>query len=230
MRSRDTQATASQPGTLQHPIEIPRARRYYVGAVVLGTLASPAVIVAMMLALWAVSNNVVTPVVGAVLGLLVVSYVERRYRSDAWAHIARRRQDRGRDEPDAWSSAAFAVEIICLVAGTSLVVLSDRVDVVSLAVGALLGLIAVVALTVAWDLRAPSDRRILYASPSVEIAFAAITVAVAAVGVILLAGDDFVAPEAIVGAAAATAVAVIGLLFRLIPLRVSCLPPGISLP
>jgi hypothetical protein len=230
VRSRDRQVTASRPDALQHPIEIPRARRFFVGAVVLGTLTSPSVIVAMMLVLWAVSNNPVTPVVGAILGLLAMAYVERRYRSDAWAYIARRRQDRGRDEPGAWSLAAFAVEVACLIVGTSLVVLSGRADVASLAVGALLGLIAVVVLTVAWDLRAPSDRRILYASPSVEIAFAAIAVAVAAVGVILLAGEDFVGIEAVAGATAAIAVAVIGLLFRLIPLRVSCLPPGIPLP
>lgn len=230
MRSSDEQVTASGPDSLQHPLEIPRARLFFVGAVILRVLTSPTVIVAMMLALWAVSNNPVTPVVGAVLGLLAMAYVERKYCSDAWAHIPRRRQDRGRDEPGVWAAVALSVKVVCLIVGTSLVVLSGRAEIGSLSAGALFGLIAVAVITVAWDLHAPADRRILYVSVPVEISFAATVVTVAGFGVILLAGEDFVGTEAIVGAAAAVVAATIGLLFRLIPLRVSCLPPVIPLP
>lgn len=230
MRSSDEQLTESTPERLLHPLEIPRARLFFLGAAVLGVLTSPSAIVAMMLGLWAVSNNPVTPVIGAVLGLIAMAYVERRYRSDAWAYIPRRRQDRGRDEPDLWVAVGLSVEAILLVVGTSLVALSGRPEIASLAVGALLAIIGAVIVTVAWDLRAPSDRRILAASPPVEISFAAITVTIAAVGVILLAGEDFVGTEAALAAAITVVVAAIGLLFRLIPLRVSCLPPGIPMP
>lgn len=230
MRPSDERIAASAPDSLQHPLEVPRARLFFLGAAILGVLTSPAVIVAMMLGLWAVSNNPVTPVIGAALGLLAMAYVERRYRSDAWAHIPRRRQDRGRNEPDRWASIELSVEVGLLAAGVWLVVASHRPEINSLAVGALLGLIAVVVVTVAWDLRAPTDRRILSVSAPVEISFAALAVAVAAIGVILLAGEDFVGADAAIGAAATVAVAAIRLLFRLIPLRVSCLPPGIPLP
>lgn len=230
MRSSDEQLTASTPERRLHPLEIPRARHFFLGAAILGVLTSPNVIVAMMLGLWAVSNNPVTPVVGAVLGLIAMAYVERRYRSDAWAYIPRRRQDRGRDEPDLWAAVGQSVEVVLLVVGTSLVALSGRPEISSFAVGALLALIGVVIVTVAWDLRAPSDRRILAVSAPVEMSFAAITVTVAAVGVILLAGENFSGTEAALAATITVVVAAIRLLFRLIPLRVSCLPSGIPLP
>lgn len=230
MRSSDEHLTASTPERLLHPLEIPRARLFFLGAAILGVLTSPSVIVAMMLGLWAVSNNPVTPIVGAVLGFIAMAYVERRYRSDAWAYIPRRRQDRGRDEPDLWAAVGQSVEVVLLVVGTALVTLSGRPEIASLAVGALLALIGVVIVTVAWDLRAPSDRRILAVSAPIEISFAVITVTVSAVGVILLAGEDHAGTEAALAAAVTVAVAAIRLLFRLIPLRVSCLPPGIPMP
>ena len=49
MRSSDDQLTASTPDPLLHPLEIPRARLFFLGAAILSVLTSPSVIVAMML-------------------------------------------------------------------------------------------------------------------------------------------------------------------------------------
>lgn len=228
MRPGNERAATSRSDSPQHPLDLPLARRYFLGAVVLATLTAPVSIVSMMLALWAVSDNLVTPVLGSFLGLVVMAYVERRYRSDAWAYIPRRRQDLGRDEPGALAVVTASAQVVWLVAATALVHDAHRPDVASLAVGSLLGLICCLVLILAWDLRAPVDRRVLFVAPTIEVGFVTAVFLVAGYRVVALAGGGTDVAELVVGATLALAITAVGLCFRLIPRQVACLPSGFS--
>lgn len=221
-------------GSLLHPLDVADARRDYAIAAALRLLSSPVTLVAAMLMLWVVSDNAVSPVVGPLLGLTITAYVERRFSSDAWAYIPRRRQDTGRDEPTAWVGLARIAQLAALVAALgayvpSVGVLAVPTRVASPAAGAMLGLMVITAATLTWDHAAPRDRRIAAASSPVSDTFGALVLTALICGLIGVSGRAGLdAGGAAVGAAVVLLAATGWLLFRLIPLRVRCLPERLT--
>ncbi|GAA1827517.1 hypothetical protein [Agromyces salentinus] len=222
-------AGAGDP-TLQHPLDLRAARPVYRWAAALRALTSPAVSLAAIMLLWVVSDNLVTPVVGPVLGVSTIAYVERRCRADAWAHVARGRQDAGRDDPAAWSAAAVAFEVLVFAGACAVFVPKVGVEagptaVAPIAAGMAVGLLVCSLAASTWDRRAPRERRVDNASHGVvQIRQAGILV-VSGTAVAMLSERAVLMPPAVaLGAALALAVGAIGLLARLIPSRVRCLP------
>jgi hypothetical protein len=94
---------AIQP--LLHPLDLPVARRPFIVAWVLSLLGHPLAAISIGVALWAVSNNPVTPVIAAA-SLLISGYAAGRYfDAEAWAYIPRKRQARDRRLPLGWDLA-----------------------------------------------------------------------------------------------------------------------------
>lgn len=224
-----------QPVTLAHPLDVPPARSLYLTAMALQQIASPIVLVATILLVWSVSTNPVTPVAGPVIGLTVTCYVERRYRADAWAHIARRLHDVGRPDPAPWAQIGMAAPLLLLGAGTALFVERVRSEEIpgdpSVGLGMLAGLVLVELAVVAWDRQAEPARRSSGMAPALRIAQGLIASVIAAVGVVVLAGAGVVGLwSAALGALTVVGVSVGWYLLRLVPAKVRCVPNGFPLP
>lgn len=223
-------------GSLLHPLDVTEARGYYMIAAFLRLLISPCVFVAMMLMLWVVSNNAVSPVVGPFVGLTVTAYVERRFRADAWAHIPRRRQDAGRDEPIILASTTRAIELVLLLLAIAAFVSSMGVRevptmVASAALGAMLGLALAEVAILLWERFAPRDHRFAPAPSIVTNMFGAAVLIILIIGMMSLADRLSIEPTAVtLGAAMVVGVMTVWLLLRLVPVRVRCVPAALDLP
>lgn len=215
---------------LQHPADVTAARAPYAVAVALRTVSSPHSFVALSLALFTISDNVVTPLVGPFLGLLICAYVERGFRADAWAFIPRRRQDATRPEPWTWWALARGAECAALVAasvvfasfaGTSPIV----TDASATAVGMLSALALCTIAVFTWDRLAPRRWRTENAPIGLAACFALATATTSALTVIaLLPRAPWTQTGFLVGAAACVLFAASTLAMRLIPGRIRCLP------
>jgi hypothetical protein len=218
-----------------HPLDIEQARGYYLVAMLLRFFVSPTVLLSAMLLLWTVSNNALTPVVGPIIGLTLVAYVERRFRTDAWAYIPRRRQDLGRDEPIGLALLVRSVEVAFLAGTVTSFVSSVGVRpvptrVASIALGLLLGLILIAVAALLWDRSAPRDHRFAPAPTPVGTLATTSTLIVVTLGSVTLARRITVdMPETLIGFAILAGATTLWLLLRLIPARVRCLPAGIDL-
>ncbi|WP_454295119.1 hypothetical protein [Salana multivorans] len=218
-----------------HPLDIREARGYYLAATLLRLFVSPTVLVASVLLLWVVSNNSVTPVLGPSIGLTLIAYVERKYRSDAWSYIPRRQQDVGRDEPASLALLARGVEVAVLAVATASFVSSVGIRLVptrvtSIAVGIMLGLALIVVATLLWDRSAPRDHRFSLAPSLVGNVAAGSILLVVAWGTANLMGRVALdMPTTLIGFAVVGSVTTLWLLLRLIPVRVRCLPASINI-
>lgn len=219
-----------------HPLDVDEARGYYLVAALLRWFVSPSVLVAMMLLLWVVSDNSWTPVVGPLVGLTLTAYVERRFRSDAWAYIPRRRQDAGRDEPIALAGIARGAEVVFLSGAVSAFVSSVGVREVptaagSVALGSLLGLALAIVVTLCWDHSAPRDHRFAPA-PTVVTDLASIaTLLLLFWGGLVLSGRIAIdLTGTLVGFAVIIGALTVWLLLRLVPVRVRCIPRSMDMP
>lgn len=221
---------------LLHPLDIKEARSYYLVATLLRAFVSPAVLTALMLCLWAVSNNPVTPVLGPVVAVTLIAYVERKFRTDAWAYVPRRRQDAGRDEPVALASLARGVEVALLAGAmvgfvSSLGVRAVPTQVGSIALGVVVGLALIVVGTWLWDRSAPRDHRFALSPIVVGDLSGALTLAILALGASAILGRTAIhLPEALGGFALIVSTTTLWLLLRLIPVHIRCLPPNIDMP
>lgn len=214
-------------------MEIRGARRYYLAASLLHVLSSPSAFVAMVLVLVSVSNNSLTPVIGSFVSVVVTAYVERRFRADAWAHIPRRHQDTGRDEPTRVAVLGACTEIGLLLFATMsfLTAASTRplaTGSASLGMGALLGLFLVTATVLLWDSRAARGWHISYASSSVAIVFGtgALTASACAM-LLILDRADFDPGQTLPGVVMVILSTALSLLMRLVPQKVRCSPAAL---
>lgn len=235
-RPPDERDVSTSDAPLLHPLDIEEARSYYLAATLLRVFVSPSVLTATMLLLWAVSNNPVTPILGPVVGITLIAYVERKFRTDAWAYVPRRRQDAGRDEPVALASLARGVELAFLAGAmvgfvSSLGVRAVPTQVGSIALGVVVGLALIVVGTWLWDRSAPRDHRFALAPMAVGDLSGVLTLAILALGASAIFGRTAIhLPEALAGFALIVGTTTLWLLLRLIPVRVRCLPPSVDMP
>lgn len=222
--------------SLLHPLDVEEARGSYLVATLLRLCVSPSVLTAMMLFLWVVSNNTVSPAVSSLITLTVAAYTERRFRTDAWAHIPRRRQDVGRDEPTILASLARFVELALLSAAVVAFVSSVGIrevptTVSSVALGAMAGVAMAVVATLLWDRSAPRDHRFAPEPSIVTNIFGALVLLVLALGVFTLAGQITIElAEVLVGFAVIVGAMTVWLLLRLVPARIRCVPASLDVP
>lgn len=166
MATTDRSTSRRFPPIERHPWEVPAARQPFVISTVLQAVSSPQMFVAMMLILWSVSTNVVTPMVGAWTGLALCAWVERRFHSDAWSFIPRRHQDPHR-HPAAAVFLPTLLQTIAL-AGASLWYLhrlgteATATEAAPLALGAIIALSLGDLLVLVWLRRTsqPRQRRV----------------------------------------------------------------------
>ena len=229
----DARQRAETGPRLLHPLEVRGARAAYAKATALRMASSPHTMIAMMLVLWAISENVVTPVLGAAVGLGVCAYVERHHRAEAWAYIPRRRQHPGRDEPALWSAAGKLLPLCALAwaLGAYVSVLGVRETPTlagPIAVGALAALALAELAALLWDRLAPRDRRVDAAPVVVAAAFAAGSVLVLAGGIVtILDRSRWEQSGFLVGAGVLVAYVTLLLLLRLVPRSIRCVPASI---
>ena len=93
---------------LVHPLDLPEARKEYLTGWWLGIAATPQVFTALLAALWAVSNNRVTPVIIPLALTVIAGFVGAQLTRAAWEFIPRRRHDRQRR----LGQLAFAAAVI----------------------------------------------------------------------------------------------------------------------
>lgn len=224
---------------LLHPLDIPReiapARVYYLTAMAMRMLASPAVLCAAVLLLLMISNNVWTPFIGPVVALSLVCYTEQRFRADAWAYIPRREQDLTRPDPAQWMRLALVGQTLLVGAATWVFIASSGNDLLPtarvLAIGVLGGLILAEIAGLA-EIRYRSEHRGMPGSSMRSRAMQMVAIiGIAGLGVAHLApwqNED----TWMVGAAALVPVlaAVAWWLLRRIPEHVRCLPESLLLP
>lgn len=230
-----TGTTGQEPApaaVLIHPLEIPAARRAYLAATALALLSSPVLLVAVMFLLWSVSDNPATPVLAPAWTLVLASLGERRYRSEAWAHIPRRRQDGARHDPAALSAVAAGVPPLCLAAaGWTFVQALETHPVAAaaapLAAGAAAALAGVLLAVMAWDRAASPAHRISRCPRGLATAAGtgALLILAAVFGALAGSALPDLPPMAVGGGAVLAASAVWGV-FQLIPGRIPCLPGG----
>ncbi|WP_426225233.1 hypothetical protein [Pseudarthrobacter sp. DSP2-3-2b1] len=101
---------------LVHPLDLPAARKEYLKGWWLGIAATPQVFTALLAALWAVSNNHVTPVLVPLLLAVAAGFTGSRFTRAAWDYIPRRRQDTRR-RPSQLAAAEAAIKALALLAG-----------------------------------------------------------------------------------------------------------------
>ncbi|MCK6066544.1 MULTISPECIES: hypothetical protein [Microbacterium] len=190
----------------------------------------------MTLALLSISDNVVSPVLGPLIGLTICAYVERGWRTDAWAHIPRRHQDSGRDEPGLWSASGKFVQLAALAGGSASYVGALGVrDVATQAGPAVVGALTALALAelgaLTWDRLAPRDRRVDGAPPLIGAAFTAGVILIVSIGAVsILARSPWDQTAFLAAAGGLVAYGLVILLMRLIPKGVRCLPEKLISP
>ena len=218
---------------LLHPVEVRGARVAYAKATALRMASSPHSMIAMTLVLWVISSNVVTPVLGAVVGLGICAYVERHHRAEAWAFIPRRRQHPGRDEPALWSAAGKLLPLCALAwaLGAYVSVLGVREAPTlagSMAVGALAALALAELAALLWDRLAPRDRRVDAAPAVVATTSVVGSLLVLATGVVtILDRSSWERSGFLVGAGVLVAYVTLLLLLRLVPRSIRCVPASV---
>lgn len=219
-----------------HPLDVDEARGYYLVAALLRWFVSPSVLTAMMLFLWVVSDNSWTPVVGPLVGLTLTAYVERRFRTDAWAYIPRRRQDAGRDEPIVLAGITRGAEVSFVAGAVTVFVSSAGVRGVptvagSVALGAMAGLALAIVATLYWDHSAPRDHRFA-PSPTIVTDLASVaTLLLLAWGMLVLSARIAIDLTGMMfGFAVIAGALTVWLLLRLVPVRVRCIPQSMDMP
>lgn len=155
----DLPDAATQP--LVHPLDLPEARRPFVFAWWLSVLTLPTVFFALAAILWSVSNNYVTPILVPVVVIGGSIFVRRHLESEAWAHIPRKRQDRGRRMPVVWSILKATVSALALLIGLILIILwlvgrDLPAGVTAYMAGMGAGVVVVMLVTLLWTLFAPA--------------------------------------------------------------------------
>ena len=219
-----------------HPLDVGEARSDYLVATLLRLFVSPSVLTAVMLLLWVVSNNPVTPMGGPVVAVTLIAYVERKFRTDAWAYIPRRRQDAGRDEPVILASLARGIEVLLLAGAvvsyaSSVGVRAVPTQVASVALGVMAGLALIVVGTLLWDRSAPPDHRFALAPMAISDLAGGLTLLILALGAVGFVGRIAVhVPEVLIGFTVIASVMTLWLLLRLVPVRVRCLPARFDMP
>lgn len=224
---------------LLHPLDIPReiapARVYYLTAMAMRMLASPAVLTAAVLLLLTISNNVWTPIIGPVVALSLVCYTEQRFRADAWAYIARREQDLTRPDPAPWTRLAILAQALLLGAAIWVFVAHSGGDPLSaarvLATGVLGGLILVeVAGLVEMGYR-PGRRGMPGSSMASRAIQTVAIIVIAGLGAARLAPWQSEDTWAVGAGALIPVLAVVAWwMLRRIPEHVRCLPESLLLP
>ncbi|MCR2783523.1 MULTISPECIES: hypothetical protein [unclassified Microbacterium] len=218
-------------GPLQHPLDIPAARRSYMAATVLDWLCSPLMLCSAVLTLLATSNNTVTPLLSSAVTLGLIALLERHHRTEAWAHIPRKRQDSPRPDAVSVAAAGAAAQVALLAVamsffGHAVTAGHAPAEAVSLGIGVVLGTAALAVGTAAWDASrhaVPAGRM----PPIVAIPTAAF---VAGLGLVALASWPTSGSAAMlmaIGAAFAVAVQVACWMLRLIPTHSSCGLPAL---
>ena len=153
---------AVQP--LVHPLDVPAARRTFAASWWLERLASPAIFFAVASALWATSNNFITPIVAPLI-IMVCAYFASHYQSgEAWAYIPRKRHDHQRRVPTAWSAAHDITRTMLLCIGLILLlgwmIAQDfPPEVRSYAIGMGIGIVLIMAGNLVWNLMHPRPWR-----------------------------------------------------------------------
>ena len=215
---------------LLHPVDVQGGRRPYAISVCLRVAASPHIFVALVLVLCTVSNNIVTPLLGPFVGLLVCAYVERRYRADAWANIARRSQDVTRDEPRMWAAMARTAQASALATAIVVFVVHPGAEAFtpaagSLVSGVLMGLAAGAVATATWDRVAPPAWRVEPTSPAVAIPAVGVTLLLSAMATTaLLSRAPWDQSAFFAGAAICVSFTAAALSLRAIPAKIRCAP------
>lgn len=146
---------------LVHPLDLAEARKPFVVAWWLSVLTLPTVFFALAAMLWSISNNYVTPILVPVVVIGGSVFARRYLESEAWAHIPRKRQDRGRQMPVVWSILKAAISALALLFGLILITLwlVDRdlpADVTAYIVGMGAGVLVLMVLNLLWTLLAPT--------------------------------------------------------------------------
>lgn len=153
---------AIQP--LVHPLDVPAARRSFAVAWWLEQLASPTIFLALASALWATSNNFVTPILVPLI-ITVCAFFASHYQSgEAWAYIPRKRHDHGRRVPAAWSIVHEIVRTLLLCCGLTLLLgwiagQSFPPGVAAYSIGIGIGIALLMAASLIWNLVRPAQLR-----------------------------------------------------------------------
>jgi len=232
------QRRGSLPGAplgLLHPVDFSPARRYYLFAMFLQLAASPAILAAAILFLLTISANLLSPLIGPIIGLTVTSYVERRYRADAWAHIARKAQDLTRPDPAPWAQAGLVLQVLLLGMAAAGLIGQTRREVLagapSLGAGVLGGLVLVQIAVLLWDRGAPVHTRSSGIGTGWRHAHAGGVLFVSAVSGASLLGLEFFHPVLLAAGMLVTGVvSLLWYVMRLIPASSSCVPKSFPLP
>ncbi|MGO1971674.1 MAG: hypothetical protein ACTH2Q_01825 [Propionibacteriaceae bacterium] len=150
---------ASHP--LVHPLDLADARKPFVVAWWLSVLTLPTVFFALAAMLWSISNNYVTPILVPIVVIAGSVFARRYLESEAWAHIPRKRQDRGRQLPVVWSIVKAAISALALLFGLVLVILwlvrrELPADVTAYIVGMGAGVVGLMLLNLLWTVLAPT--------------------------------------------------------------------------
>lgn len=146
---------------LVHPLDLAEARRPFVVAWGLSVLTLPTVFFAFAAMLWSISNNYVTPILVPIVVIASSVFARRYLESEAWAHIPRRRQDRGRRMPVVWSILKSALSALALLFGLILITLwivgrDLSADVTAYIVGMCAGVVGIMLLNLLWTVLAPT--------------------------------------------------------------------------
>lgn len=110
--------------------------------------------------LWSISNNYVTPILVPVVVIAASVFARRHLESEAWAHIPRKRQDRGRRMPASRTVAKAAISAFALLLGLVFLIWwiagrDLRTDVTAYIVGMGAGVVVLMVLSLLWTLFAP---------------------------------------------------------------------------
>lgn len=235
MSPRRREPVRGQAPALLHPVDFAPARRYYLLAMFLQLAASPIILAAAIIFLLGISANLFTPLLGPIVGLSITSYVERRYRADAWAHIARKAQDRTRSDPAPWAQLALTLQLVLLLLAVLGLVQAVRATgqsgAAALGAGILAGLVLVEVASLIWDRRAQAELRSVAVGGSWRILQGLGVLAVALPGAGVLLGFGSLNPWLLLlGVLAQGGTCVLWYVIRMIPATSSCVPKSFPLP
>lgn len=154
----DLPDVSTQP--LVHPLDIVQARRAFVVSWWLTVLALPTVVFGIAAILWSVSNNYVTPIVVPVVIVVCAMVAQKYFASEAWAYIPRKRQDRGRQMPAAWSVLKAALSAVVFLFGLVtltwwLITLDLPTEMTAYMMGTGAGVVAIMIVNLLWTILAP---------------------------------------------------------------------------
>lgn len=160
---------------LVHPVDLEATRSDYRSGWLVGVLSAPAVGLVVGLVAWRLGAGFVMPIIAGGSLVALGAWVRAARIDDAWAHIPRRRQDRGRVLPRAWELAdgtltGAALMVAALLAADGLRRADVPSEVHQFIVGAAAALVVLVALDLAASValrRGTFVARPLYALPIV---------------------------------------------------------------